>query len=75
MSALTTRARLLAEFTEDGPIIRELCDRVDHLEQDQARTLAALADMGDYQDDENPVEIVTRGLEAKHIAAQRRRTA
>ena len=44
MSALTARARLLAEFTEDGPIIRELCDRVDHLEQDQAHTLAQLAD-------------------------------
>ena len=44
MSALTDRARLLAEFTEDGPIIRELCDRVDHLEQDQEHTLAQLAE-------------------------------
>lgn len=44
MSALTDRARLMAEFTEDGPLIIELCDRVDHLEQDQEHTLAQLAD-------------------------------
>ena len=74
MSALTDRARVVAEFSEDYNILHELANRVDHLEQDQARTLAALADMGDYQDDENPTETITRGLEAKHIAAQRRRT-
>lgn len=44
MSALTTRARLMAAFTEDGPLILELCDRVDHLEHDQETTLAQLTD-------------------------------
>ncbi|MCC3277505.1 hypothetical protein LJ753_16700 [Arthrobacter sp. zg-Y20] len=65
----------MAPFTEDGPLIIELCDRVDHLEHDQDRTLAALADMGDYQDDEDPAESLARGLEAKRIAGKRRRAA
>lgn len=44
MSQLTDRARLMAAFTEDGPLIIELCDRVDHLEHDQETTLTQLAD-------------------------------
>lgn len=46
MSALTDRARVVAEFSEDYNILHELANRVDHLEQDQARDLNMAAAAG-----------------------------
>lgn len=44
MSTLTDRARLMAEFSEDGYLLLELANRVDFLERDQERNLTQLAD-------------------------------